>query len=181
VAAFLIVACSGDDDQAAPTEEGTTEQNLTEQTTDEATTEETTTEAGPPPIIASEQAWLQEMNQLRAQFTRSFRRTKVYTNTAMTNLAEEYSTCLRSLQQAGDPGRFGPAAKTAERACKKVESAGRLMEKAVAIEDAGIFSQAQADKYSDLVGRAVEAQGNALNTFEQAKARAASIRLELNG
>jgi hypothetical protein len=121
------------------------------------------------------------MNQLRAEFTRSFHRTKVYTNTAMRKLAETYSTCLRSLEQAGDPGRFGPAAKTAERACKKVESAGRLMEKAVAIEDAGIFSQAQADKYSDLVGRAVEAQGNAVNSFEQAKARATSIRLELNG
>jgi hypothetical protein len=181
LAAVFVVACSGDDDVAVATDEGTTEQSQTEQITAEATTEGTTTEEGPPPITASEQRWLQEVNQLRAEFTRSFRRTKVYTNTAMTRLAEAYSTCLRSLRQAGDPGRFGPAARIAERACKKVESAGRLMEKAVAIEDAGIYSQAQADKYSALVSRALEAQGNAINAFERAKARAASIRLELNG
>jgi hypothetical protein len=181
LAAFFVVACSGDDDDAVATDEGTTEQSLTEETTPEATTEETTTEEGPPPITASEQRWLQEMNQLRAQLTRSFQRTRVFTRSAMTRLAEAYSTCMRSLRQAGDPGRFGPAALSAERACKKLESAGRLMEKALALEDAGIYSQAAADKYNALVERALETQGKAISAFGLAKARAAIIRQELNG
>jgi hypothetical protein len=177
VAFFMVTACSGNDDQAAPTAEGTTEQT----TSEPGTTEDTTTEEGPPPITASEQRWMQEMNQLRTEFTRSFRRTRVYTNAAMTRLAKTYSTCLRSLRRAGDPGRFGPAARIAERACEKVERAGSLMEEAVAIESAGITSQAEADKYSALVGKALEAQGNAINVFERAKAQAASIQLELSG
>ena len=177
------VACSGDDDpEATPTaEETTASDGTTEQTTSEATTEETTTEAGPPPITASEQRWTREMNQIRRQMTRGLTQTRVYTNSVMTKLAKTYSTCVRSLRRAGDPGRFAPAARIAERACKRADRAGSLMEQALALEAAGILSQADADRYSSWIEGAIEAQGNAVNDFAQASVRARTIQEELTG
>lgn len=180
-ASFLTVACSGDGEQGAPaTVEATTAPDgTTEPATTEATTEETTTETGPLPITASEQRWTREMNEVRREMTRGFHQTRVYTNSTMAKLAKTYSTCLRSLSRAGDPGRFRPAARIAERACRQLERAGSRMEEAVRIDSAGIDSQAEADRYNSLVQRALEGQGNAVNAFAQASARARTIEQEL--
>ena len=53
------------------------------------------------------------------------------------------------------------------------------MDEAVQIESAGIDSQAEADRYTALVQRALEGQGNAVNAFAQASARARTIEQEL--
>jgi hypothetical protein len=178
---FAGAACSGDEgEEAAQTEATTAPDGTSEQATTEATTEETTTEEGPPPITAAEQRWTREMNQLRREMTGGFHRTRVYTNAVMAKLAKTYSRCLRSLRRAGEPGRFEPAARIAERACKRAERAGSLLEEALAIE-AGISSQAEADRYNAAVERALEAQGNAVNDFAQASARARTIEQELAG
>jgi hypothetical protein len=183
VGASAGLACASDDEgTAAPTLQVTTVPDTTiEQTTIEATTEVTTTEEGPPPIRAFERRWVREMNDIRRRMTRGFNQTRVYTNAVMTRLARTYSTCLSSLRRAGRPGRFRSAARIAERACTRVERAGQMMAAAVAIDSAGITSQAQADRYNLLVDRAFEAQGNAVNDFAQASARARTIELELAG
>lgn len=179
---FVAAACSGDEGEgAAQTDATTAPDDTSEQTTTEATTEETTTEEGPPPITAAERRWTREMNQLRREMTGGFHRTRVYTNAVMARLAKTYSRCLRSLRRAGEPGRFEPAARIAERACKRTENAGSLLEEALAIEAAGIFSQADADRYNAAVERALEAQGNAVNDFAQASASARTIEQELTG
>jgi hypothetical protein len=177
---FFVAACSNDEQGAVTTAETTAAADgTTEQTTSEPTTEQTTTETGPLPITASEQRWTREMNELRRQMTRGFHQTRVYTNSTMTKLAKTYSTCLRSLGHAGDPGRFRPAARIAERACQQLERAASRMEEAVRIDSAGIDSQAEADRYNALVQRALEGQGNAVNAFPQASARARTIEQEL--
>lgn len=179
VGSFGAAACGGDDDEGAePPAEATTAPSGT---TEETTTEATTTEEGPPPITASEERWVREMNEVRREMTRGFHQTRVYTASTMARLAKTYSTCLRSLDRAGDPGRFQPAARVAERACKQFEQAGSMMERALAIEDAGIYSQADADRYNKFVERGIEGQGNAVNTFIQASTKARTIQEELSG
>jgi hypothetical protein len=172
VSSSPLVACSsgGGDQQAAttPTTQGTA-----------TTAEQTTTDTGPQPITPSEEAWVADMTKLAAQMNKVFHGTEIYTNAAMARVAKVYSTCLISLRRAGDPGRFGPAARVAQRACKKLNSAGKMMAKAVAIQSAGIQTQAEADKYNDLVSRGIKAQGPAISKLELAKARAQVIREEL--
>jgi hypothetical protein len=143
-----------------------------------AATEQTTTDTGPQPITPSEEAWVAEMTQLVAQMSKAVHGTKIYTNAAMVRLAKVYSTCLPALRRAGDPGRFGPAARIAQRACKKLNSAGSMMAKGVALS-AGIQSQADADKVNDLVKRGIDAQFSAISELELAKARAQVIGQEL--
>jgi hypothetical protein len=178
---FATACGGGGDDQPAAVEETTAPDGTSEQTTTEAATTEYTTTEGPPPITAAEERWAREMNQLRRQITGTFHRTRVYTSSVMARIAKKYATCLRALARAGDPGRFQPAARFAERACTRAERAASLLKQALAIEAAGITSQAEADRYNAAVERALEAQGNAVNDFAQAASRAQTIRLELGG
>jgi hypothetical protein len=165
--ALPILGCSRSGDQEAAT------------TTQAPTTEQTTTDTGPQPITADEEMWVGEMTKLAARMKHAVLGTKVLTNSAMVKNAKAYSTCLPSLRRAGDPGRFGPAANIAERACMKLNSAGNMMKKAVAIESAGIETHTEADKYNDLVGRSIDAQANAISVFERAKLRAQEIGQQL--
>lgn len=56
-----------------------------------------------------------------------------------------------------------------------------MMERALAIEAAGIYSQADADRYNMFVQRGLDGQGTAVNTFIQASTRARTIQEELTG
>jgi hypothetical protein len=165
----LSSACGGNGNEAEATD--TTETGTTTTTT--------TTETGPPPITAAEEQWVQDFERLADRLTRASDRVRVYTNAAMSRLAETYSTCLPSLRQAGDPGRLQPAARVAREACKKFQRSASAFREAVAIDEAGVYSQEQADKYNALTDRAIETQGNAINTLEQARARAEQISAAL--
>jgi hypothetical protein len=166
--ALPILGCSSSGDQQAATPG-----------LESSTTEQTTTDTGPQPITAAEEMWVGEMTNLAARMKHALLGTKVLTNSAMIKNAKAYSTCLPSLRQAGDPGRFGPAANIAKRACMKLNSAGNMMKKAAAIDSAGIESQTEADKYNDLVTRSIDAQANAISVFERAKLRAQEIGQQL--
>jgi hypothetical protein len=169
VSIALLSACGGNGDA---NEAGTTDKAETGTTT-------TTTETGPPPITAAEEQWVQDIERLADRLTRASDRVRVYTNAAMSRLAKTYSTCLPSLRRAGDPGRLQPAARVAREACKKFQRSASAFREAVAIDEAGVYSQEQADKYNTLIDRAIETQGNAINTLEQVRARAEQISASL--
>lgn len=164
----LLNACGGDGNngQAVQTS-GTGETG--------ATTTTTTTETGPPPITAAEERWVQEIDRVAKTMTRATERVRVFTNAAMSRLAKTYSTCSSSLKGIGPPGRVEPAARLAREGCKKIERSAQALKQAVAIDEAGISSQEQADKYNALIDQAIEGQGNAINALVRARARAEQI------
>jgi hypothetical protein len=59
------------------------------------------------------------------------------------------------------------------------DRSARAMKQAVAIDEAGVYSQEQADKYNKLVDQALETQGNGTNALERARSRAEEIAVSL--
>jgi hypothetical protein len=174
---IVLSGCAGGTGEQAAESEATTNPAETSTAADTGDIG-ATTETGPPPITADEKQWAEEIERVAKLMNREIGRVHVYTGAAMTRLAKTFSTCLRSLKRAGEPGRMQPAARMARRACEKFQKSADAMRKAMAME-AGIDSQAEADQFSALLDIAIEAQGNGTNVLEEARLRAVQIRESL--
>ena len=168
----MLSACAGSGTAEQATEAGTTEAGTTD------TVAEVTTDTGPPPITADEKRWVQQLERLANRMEVGLE-VKVITDAVKTRFIKTYSTCLRSLKRAGHPGRLEPAARLARQACMIFQRSANLMRETIAMETAGLTSEAEADRFVALSDRAFEAQGNGINAMERARIRAEEISSSL--
>ena len=165
----VLSACAGNGSAEQATEAGTTD----------AVAAEVTTDTGPPPITADEKRWVQQLERLANRMEGGLSEVKVITDAVKIRFVKTYSTCLRSLKRAGDPGRLEPAARLARRACLIFQRSANLMRETIAMETAGLNSEEEADRFVALSDRAFEAQGNGINAMELARSRAQQISSSL--
>ena len=172
--AALLAGCGGSGATEEPTAPATT--TAAEQTTTEE--EEVT-----PPITEAERAWLAAVKRYQARLQSETRRNITITQASMRRRAKLYAGCARTLEQAGDPGRFAPAGTLVERACKRLGRGAEALEKAMAASDASgaVLSGSPEEKiFERSLDAAFEAVGNADYDLQLALERAASIEREIN-
>lgn len=139
---------------------------------------QTTTEAGPEPITAAEKRWLARLGRYSNRLQRDFELGGVVTHASMQRSAKLYADCSTTLRQAGDPGRFEPAARMARRACERLAKAARLLEQAIAATDAGgsvVAGTPEEEQFNRSFNGAIEASGNAHYDLQRALDRAREI------
>jgi hypothetical protein len=178
VTIVLLIACSGGG-EATPTSAGTAPSTTTAPTTT-ATTTTTTTE--PPPLTAEEQAWWRQINRYAARLEKDwFREEVAITHAVMRHWSSVFGKCRTTLEEAGDPGRYAPAARVVRRACAKLTKAKAHLAIAIDASDpagaviAGTPEEAQFNRALD---RLTALASNALNDFTTAQDKVATITAE---
>lgn len=169
VSALALSACGGSERAA--------EQPTTERKKDTAPA---TTEAAPAPepITAAEEQWLARVEAYSGRVDDEITRSGAITQAAMRRAARLYLGCGRALERAGEPGRFEPAAQFVDRACERLEKAGKLLEQAARSSGPGGFvfaGTAEANKFNRAVSGAFEAAGNGQYDLQRALGRAEEI------
>lgn len=173
LSALVLAACGGSERAAeAPT------------TTQQKAASGTTTEAAPElePITAAEERWLAQVEAYSGRVDDEITRSGAVTQATMRRAARLYLGCGRVLERAGEPGRFEPAAQFAERACERLQKAGRLLEQAARSSGPGGFvfaGTAEAKEFNRAVSGAFEAAGNGQYDLQRALGRADEIERSL--
>ena len=169
LSALALAACGGSERAAeAPT---TTQTKVAPATTTEAAPE-------PEPITAAEQRWLAQVENYSGRVDDEITRSGAITQATMRRAAHLYLGCGQALERAGEPGRFEPAARFAERACERLEKAGKLLEQAARSSGPGGFvfaGTAEANQFNRAVSGAFEAAGNGQYDLQRALGRADEI------
>ena len=138
----------------------------------------TTTEAGPEPITAAEKRWLARLGRYSDRLQRDLESGGVVTHASMQRSAKLYASCSSALRRAGNPGRFGPAARMARRACERLKKAADLLGQAIAATDAGgtvVAGTPEEQQFNRSFNGAIEASGNAHYDLRRALERAQEI------
>lgn len=172
-AALALVAggCGSSDESRSESTPPTT----TAQAADE---DVTTTEPLPEPITARETGWLDEVESYSERLEREVRRGGAITHASMRRSAKLYAGCRPMLSKAGDPGRFEPARRIAQRGCDRLEKAARLLGKAIAASGPGgsvVVDTPEAAQFDRALNGAYEATGNAQYDLQEAIGRAEEI------
>ena len=147
-------------------------------TTKQETAAVTTVEAEPEPITAAENRWLAQLEAYSERVDDEITRSGAITQATMRRAARLYLGCEQALERASEPGRFGPAARFAERACERLQKAGKLLEKAASSSGPGGFvfaGTAEAKKFDRAVSGAFEAAGNGQYHLQRAIGSAEEI------
>ena len=168
ISALALSACSGSEDATAPPT--TTKQ--------EPSDVPTTTEAEPEPITAAEERWVEQVKRYSKRLEDETARTGTITHAVMRRSARLYLECGQMLNRAGDPGRFEPANRFAERGCERLKNAAGDLEQAIASSDRGgvvIAGTVDAKRFDRAFNRATEASGNGMYDLQRAVGRAEEI------
>ena len=179
VTVVVLTACSGGDESTPTSADTSSLTTTTASTTESTTTEPTTTE--PQPLTSEEQAWLRQVNSYAGRLEKDWNREVTITHAVMRHWASLFGKCKTTLQDAGDPGRYAPAARVARRACAKLAKARAQIAIAVGASDSGgavIAGTAEEDQFNRALDRFFELAGNALNDFGTAQEKAAAITAE---
>jgi len=174
-AALTLVAggCGGS------SEESRSETTRPATTTHPADEDVTTTEPVPEPITAGETRWLEEVESYSERLERDVMRGGAITHARMRRSAKLYAGCRPMLRKAGDPGRFEPARRIAQRGCDRLEKADRLLGKAIAASGPGgsvVADTPEAAQFDRALNGAYEATGNAQYDLQEAIGRAEEIK-----
>jgi hypothetical protein len=173
IALALLAGCSDESNEGAATNEAAST---------EATTEETTTETGPEPITAAEKRWVRALNRYHNRFTRIAFQSGQVTHASMRREAGLARDCRKTLLRGAQPGRFEPAAKIVERACKRLDKAAALLDQAIAVSDPGgavLAGSEEEEIFNRSFNGAAEAMGNADFDLQRALNQANSIEADL--
>jgi hypothetical protein len=148
-------------------------------TAKQATTDVTTTsEPEPQPITAAEQRWLRQIERFGRRLDDEVGRGGVVTHSTMRREARVFLGCARVLDRAGDPGRFEPASRYAERACEGLKKAARFLEQAIASSETGGFVYAGSPderRFEHALQAATEAAANGQYALQRAIGQAEEI------
>jgi hypothetical protein len=172
-AALGLGACSGDE-EATPTSGAPTAE------TSEGSTPPTTTEEAP--LSAEEVAWWREVNRYEQRLRKEWERSGItITQAVMRRWAGLFGECRKAIKQAGDPGRYAPAARPVDRACARLGKAKDQLAVAIASTDAGgavVTGSAEQAKFDRALNKILELVGNALNDFSVAETQANLVEAE---
>ena len=141
-----------------------------------------TTEASAEPITAAEDRWFRALNGYGARLERELFRSGAVTHASMRREIGFFRGCRTMLQRAGAPGRFRPAEKRAAQACKRLDKAARLLERAIAVSDPGgsvVAGTPEEEQFSRALNGAHEAAGNAQFALQRAQEIAREIKGKL--
>jgi hypothetical protein len=141
-------------------------------------TSPTTTEALPEPITPAEKRWMARLERYSNRVQRDIELGGAVTHASMGRSAKLYAGCSRTLRWTGNPGRFEPAAKLAQRACDRLKKAADLLQQAIASSDAGgsvVSGTPEEQQFNRALSGAFEASGNAQYDLQRALERAADI------
>lgn len=170
----LLTACSGGE-EATPTSADRAPSTTTAPTTTTTTTE-------PPPLTAEEQAWWRQINRYAARLEKDwFREEVAITHAVMRHWSSLFGRCKTTLQEAGDPGRYGPAARVVRRACAKLTKAKAHLATAVGASDPGgavIAGTPEEAQFNRALDRLTALAANALNDFNTVQEKVATITAE---
>lgn len=170
--ALVLAACGSGSERSEPGAQPTTAK---QETTDATTTD---SEPEPEPITAAEQRWLERIERYSQRLDDEIARGGVVTHSTMRREARLYLGCARVLNRAGDPGRFEPASKLAERACDRLKNAARFLGQAIASSERGGFVYAGSpdeDRFNHALQAALEAAGNGQYDLQRALGQAEEI------
>jgi hypothetical protein len=173
VAAALALALS-----ACGSESDRSEEGAPPTTTKQETTDVTTTEAEPEPITAAEERWREQIERYSERIEDEIALGGAITHSTMRREARLYLECERVLTRAGDPGRFQPASRFAERACERLKKAAKFLDQAIASSERGGVVYAgspEEERFDHAFKGAVEAAGNAQYELQRALGRAEEI------
>jgi hypothetical protein len=170
--ALALVACGPGSER----NEGATPSTTAKQETTDATTTES--EPEPEPITAAEQRWLEHIERYGRRLDDEIALGGAITHSTMRREARLYLECGRTLDRAGDPGRFEPASRFAERACKRLKKAAKFLEVAIASSERGglVYAGSPDEKRFDHAFRgAAEAAANGQYDLQRALGQAEEI------
>ena len=141
-------------------------------------------EVGPPPATEAERRWLDTLARYKRGYERATHRSLTLTQATMADLGDLYGGCADMLREAGDPGRYAPAARIAERACRRLARAERMLATAASVADAGGAIEVGTPEeaiHERAIGGSFEAAGNGGNDLRLALQRARGIEREIEG
>jgi hypothetical protein len=147
-------------------------------TTKQETTATTTAAAEPEPITAAEERWRKQIERYGQRLEDEMAVGGAITHSTMRRQARLYLECERVLSRAGDPGRFEPASRFAERACERLKKAAKFLDQAIASSERGGFVYAgspEEEQFDHAFKGAVEAAGNGQYELQRALGRAEEI------
>lgn len=139
-------------------------------------------EVGPPPATEAERRWLEALARYKRGYERATHRSMTLTQATMADLGDLYGGCADMLRDAGDPGRYAPAARVAERACRRLSRAERMLTTAASVADAGGAIEVGTPEeaiHERAIGGSFEAAGNGGNDLRLALARARAIERQI--
>jgi len=161
--ALALPACGSDGEPARP--------SAASATSAQETPAATTTEPQPEPITGSEERWRKQIESYSESLDREIATGGAITHATMGREARLYLQCAAALERAGDPGRFEPALRFAERACDRLERAAGLLERAIASSERGGFVYAgtpEEKRFERAIAGAAEAAGNGQYDLQRA-------------
>ncbi|HSK17152.1 MAG TPA: hypothetical protein VK915_13430 [Gaiellaceae bacterium] len=142
----------------------------------------TTEEATEPPVTAVERRWRRSVERYEKRLERQILLGGIVTHASMRRDARVFADCPRMLEDAGDPGRYAPAARIVERACTRLAKAKRLLLQALDATDAGgavVAGTPEEDIFDRAFPGAIEASGNGHYDLQRALERARRIADEI--
>lgn len=167
-AALGLGACSGEE-EATPTSGAPTTAETSEGSISPTTTQE-------PPLSAEELAWWRAVSRYEKRLRKEWQRSGVtLTQSVMRRWAALFGECRKAVKQAGDPGRYAPAARPVDRACRQLAKAKDQLAVMIASTDAGgavIAGSAEQAQFDRALNKTIELAGNALNDFAVAGTQA---------
>lgn len=175
IAAALALALAACGSGSEPTDEGAPPTTATQKTIDATTTD---SEPEPEPITVAEQRWLEHIERYGQRLDDEIAMGGVVTHSTMRREARLYLGCARMLDRAGDPGRFGPASRFAERACERLKKAARFLAQAIASSERGGFVYAGSpdeERFNHALQAATEAAANGRYELQRAVGQAEEI------
>ena len=170
--ALVLAACGSGSDRS---EEGAPPTTAKQETTVATTTD---SEPEPEPITATEQRWLAHIERYGRRLDDEIALGGAVTHSTMRREARLYLGCARMLDRAGDPGRFEPARRLAERACERLKKAARFLDQAIASSEPGGFVYAGSpdeDRFNHALQSATEAAANGQYDLQRALGQAEEI------
>lgn len=184
LAAALLgaAACSSGEADTPAADEAPGQTNSAPEPTTTGTETVTTEEATEPPVTAAERRWLRSVERYEARIERQILRGGIITRASMQREARLFDHCRRMLEDAGDPGRYEPAARIVERACTRLAKAARLLRQTIAATGTGsavVAGTPVEEIFDRTIPGAIEASGNAHYDLQRAVERARRIADEI--
>jgi hypothetical protein len=172
--ALTVAACSGGGESTETSGSPTTGE-MSDDSMAPTTTEQ-------PPLSAEEQAWAGAVDRYAKRLRKQWERSGVtITQKVMMRWASLFAECAKTVRQAGDPGRYAPAARLVDRACNKLDKARRQVAIAIASTDSGgavVSGTPEEKRFDRALNNTFELVGNALNDLSTARTQANVVEAE---
>ena len=177
VVAVVLPGCSGNGDPAGSPDPATS-------ATDAGATTDTAgeTETGPEPVTPGERRWARAVTRYidRAERTIFHEGPRTITRASMRAEIALFDRCATTLRRAGDPGRYAPARRRVQRACRTLRRASTSFRRILAAGGPSFIEGSPGQQIIEPAFEAAsEAQGNGMNALLAARDHIGEIERQL--